>query len=271
MGKITVIGVGFSEDQLTLGAARLLESGVKVIMHTARCGAADFLDKAGVPWTSLDELYDEIEDFDEHATAAAEAVRCAASECDVAYCVIDIRDESAGLLIASGAEVIPGTSAEGALIAMCREGVMCWAASDWEDMRPLSEYSALVREIDSRELACEVKLRLSVVYPDDAQALFICEGKRTPINLYDLDRQDKYDHTCAVMVYAVREIDRKNACTMGDLESLARNSKAYASGDFDELCRDIIRFAGQCAYAEDHGEFTADDVVTAACQDIAGN
>ena len=39
MGKITVVGVGFRADQLTLRAVEVLKGAQRVILHTARCGA----------------------------------------------------------------------------------------------------------------------------------------------------------------------------------------------------------------------------------------
>ena len=73
MGKICVVGLGFTEKQLTLGALEALQSGARVILHTGRCGAAEYLNRAGISYETLDSLYETAEDFDEHAQAAAEA------------------------------------------------------------------------------------------------------------------------------------------------------------------------------------------------------
>ena len=42
MGRITVIGTGFEEKQLTLEAVELLQSGAKALLHTGRCGCAEY-------------------------------------------------------------------------------------------------------------------------------------------------------------------------------------------------------------------------------------
>ena len=122
MGKITVVGLGFTKGQLTLEAAELLKSGAKVILHTERCGAAEYMSENGVEYVSLDNLYEEYEDFDEHAEAAADAVNEAAVDADVIYGVMDIRDKSAALLAEEGARLVPGPAAEGANMAIAADG-----------------------------------------------------------------------------------------------------------------------------------------------------
>lgn len=268
MGKITVIGTGFFEEQLTLGAIRAMNAAQNVILHTRRCGAADYLNDNGIKWSSLDRLYDEYEDFDEHAQAAADAVTRAAADGNVAYCVFDIRDMSARILVAAGAEVIPGPGAEGELMALAGGEIRLFSASDWEDMNPDAACCTIVREIDSRELACEVKLRLSQAYPDDAEAFFKKGGAIRRIRLYELDRLEGYDHMCSALVMPECDPARKNACTMADLARLSRGSKLYADGDFDELCAAAAKVAARCAYAEDRGDFSLSDVITAACMDL---
>ena len=75
MGRITVVGTGWTEGQLTLDAVQLLKSGAQILLHTDRCGCAAWLRGQGIPFESLDALYDACEDFDAHAQAAAQAVR----------------------------------------------------------------------------------------------------------------------------------------------------------------------------------------------------
>ena len=101
MGCITVIGHGYEAGQLTLEAAELLQSGQKIILHTERCGCAEWLRERGIAYAALDALYERCEDFDEHARETAAAVRAAASEGDVIYGVFDVRDRSVSELLKS--------------------------------------------------------------------------------------------------------------------------------------------------------------------------
>ena len=43
MSPVTVIGCGLRREQLTLEAAQALERCDKVLLHTRRCGLADYL------------------------------------------------------------------------------------------------------------------------------------------------------------------------------------------------------------------------------------
>lgn len=262
MGNVTVIGVGFSKDQLTLGAVELLKNGAQVILHTERCGAAEYLKENNIEFTSLDYLYEEYEDFDEHADAAADAVNAAAEKGDVLYCVMDIRDKSAALLAENGAKVIPGPVSEGALMAFAAEATQLYAASDWEEMHPDAGLCTIVREIDTKELACEVKLRLMEAYPDDADVIIEASGEIRKISLYDLDRTGGYDHRFSALIMAEKDIEKLNDVSLRRLVEAARaNDDVYKEEDASELAEYMARIAGAIAYAEDRGEYTAADIM----------
>lgn len=262
MGRITVIGLGTEQKDLTLRAAELLRSGAQVILHTARCGAADYLAENGVAYASLDDLYERYEDFDEHAEAAAEAVRLAAEKGDVLYGVMDVRDASACLLAEEGATVIPGVPCEGALFARVRGQAQVFSASEWETVRLDAACFALVREIDSKELACEVKLRLMEAYPDDERTLVLRDGAVSECRLYELDRLDGYDHRFAALICPEEDLLRWNDCGLRDLMDSARRSDAfYRAGDPDRLAESAALIAGAAAYAEDRGEFSLSDIL----------
>ena len=136
MGRITIAGTGWTAGQLTLDAAGALTSGAKVILHTARCGCAEWLDAHGIAYTSLDDLYDAYEDFDEHAAAAARAVVEASQGGDVIYAVADVRDRSAVKLTElAGVDVIAGPPVEGPLLSLVVGETRCVEASDWEEFQ----------------------------------------------------------------------------------------------------------------------------------------
>ena len=99
MGKLTIVGVGIWEGQLTREAEEALTGGAKVILHTDRCPCAERLRAQGVAFDSLDALYESLEDFDEHTRAAARQVLEATESGDVAYAVLDVRDRSVGEIL----------------------------------------------------------------------------------------------------------------------------------------------------------------------------
>ena len=155
MSGITIVGTGWTRGQLTLDAADILRSGARVVLHTDRCGCAEWLREQGIAFESLDGLYETCDDFDEHIEAAARAVLDAAAEGDVVYGVFDVRDRTVPPIVASGADVsvIAGPPAEGALLALVSGETRCVEASDWEDVHFTPREHCLIRELDSRELA----------------------------------------------------------------------------------------------------------------------
>lgn len=299
MGRIIVVGHGYEVGQLTLEAVELFKSGARVILHTKRCGCADWLDQENIAYETLDALYESCEDFDEHAQAAAEAVCDAARESDVIYGVFDVRDRSVSMLLdrQKNVRVVVGPPAEGALFSRSQGSVELLEASDWENYALSSARSALIRELDSRELASEVKLKLMDVYPDET-AVFVCFGDGTMAHtqLYNLDRLKTYDHRTCALVTAERELTHlerfdferlrevirtllgPNGCPW-DRAQTHRSLKPYMIEEayevtgaideedpyhlYDELGDMLLQVLLHAEIASKHGEFDITDVMTA--------
>ena len=84
-----------------------------------------------------------------------------------------------------------------------------------------------MRELDSRELAAEVKLKLMEVYPEESEiAVRMGDGGVARTKLYNLDRLRAYDHRTCAFVPAVR--------ALGGLERYG----------FDRLCEIIETLCG---------------------------
>jgi len=263
---ITVLGVGCREGEITLKGAEILKSDARIILHTGLCPAAEWLDFERIPYETLDALYEEYEDFDEHAEAAANAVREAAKERDVVYAVMDVRDESAYILANEGAKVVAGVASDALLCAYARAQVNAFAASDCENAYIDSGFATLVREIDTREMACDVKLKLMDAYPDDGIVFVEKENGVARVPLFMLDRLEKYDHRTSVLVNpAAKPI----AFEMRDAVRAARKKRVYyENADYDSLLDAVSRVAGGAAYAEDHGEGTLREIISDACAGI---
>lgn len=211
MGKIIVIGHGYEVGQLTLEAAELLLGGTRVILHTGRCGCAEWLEKNEIAYETLDALYESCEDFDEHIEAAADAVCTAAEQGDVAYGVFDVRDRTVAELMErrpKDVRLIAGPPVEGALFAYAQGAVQLLEASDWEAYKLSSGRTALVRELDNRELASEVKLKLMDCYPDESVVYVRTSGGIARTHLYNLDRMKEYDHRTCVLVPGEKDLKK---------------------------------------------------------------
>lgn len=303
MGRITVIGTGFEEKQLTLEAVELLQSGAKALLHTGRCGCAEWLARRGIPFETLDELYEQCEDFDEHARLAAEAVCRAAEAGDVVYGVFDVRDRSVSALLGlrSDASVVPGPPTEGALMAYAGDSVQLLEASDWENYVLSPARSALVRELDSRELAAEVKLKLMEVYPEENEVLVWIGGGLAHTPLYNLDRLKGYDHRTCALAPAINDLTQLERFDVERFEKVVEvlcapggcpwdRQQTHASlrqyiveeayevvdaideGDpdhlYDELGDMLYQVVLHAEIGRRHGEFDMRDVATAISQKL---
>ena len=305
MGKITVVGAGWTRGELTLNAIEALKHSDAIVLHTDRCGCADWLKQNGMPFTSLDALYETCDDFDIHAQAAADAVMAAGSAGDLAYVVSDIRDRSVSSLIeriGTAVQVIPGPPSEGALLALVRGEARLVAASEWEQFHPSARESCLVRELDSRELASEVKLRLMEAYPEELE-VWLLQGESEPVSmpLFTLDRGDRFDHRTCLLVPAQNSITELERYDFEHLNEIMRRlcapdgcpwdrvqthaslrtcllEEAYEvidavdEGDvdhlYDELGDLLMLVALHAEIARRHGEFDISDVTTAVCQKL---
>lgn len=301
MGRITIMGAGWTRGQLTLDAVEALTSGARVILHTERCGCAEWLREKGIAFESLDALYDACEDFDAHAEAAADAVRAAAQGGDVVYAVFDVRDRSAVKLARDGgARVIAGPSAEGALLALATGEARCVEASDWEDFHLTARENCFVREIDSRALACEVKLKLMEVYPEESE-IWMLRGDAEPerVPLYAMDRGEAFDHRTCALVGAQRDIMKLERYDYEHLIEIIRFlcspqgcpwdrvqtheslrscvlEEAYEVIDaidegspehlYEELGDMLLQIVMHAEIARKHGEFDSGDITTAICE-----
>ena len=266
--NIIVLFTGFEKGDLTLDAVYALSSAGKVILHTGRCACAEYLTEQGIAFDTLDELYETSEDFDEHTEQAMKRLTAAAKEAgekNVVFCAFDSNDETARAVIAKypSCRVIGGSPLK-ELESRMKGSCLTVSAVSLQDacVSPLN--GILVREIDSAVLAGEVKLVLTAVYGDEADAyLRLPGGKVKKIALYELDMQKQYDHRCACLVNAG---EGANA----DFETVLRAQKtAFMGGEAPEedavvraaadLAKDII--AGECC-----GAFTVQDIMNEAKQ-----
>lgn len=298
MNKIVVLGHGYEIGQLTLEAVELLQSGAKIILHTERCGCADWLRQKEIAFESLDTLYETCEDFDEHAQAAADTVLKAAETDDVIYGVFDVRDRSVVLLTKEkNVRVVAGPPVEGALLAQAQGTVQMLEASNWEEYAFSASRSALIRELDNRALASEVKLKLMEVYPEESVVWVQTAGNKVSrVPLVNLDRLKEYDHRTCVLVAAEHDLLKLERYDFDDLRRIVAKlcsfdgcpwdreqthrslrpylvEEAYEVIDaineddpfhlYDELGDMLLQVALHADIAHRYGEFEMSDVTTA--------
>lgn len=121
---INIVGLGCDPADLSAAAERLLRSGIHIILRTGTCPAAEGVRALGVPFDTLDGIYESSRSFDTLNKKLAAAVLEAAKESEVAYCVEGsvADDVSAQLVLKRSKEVrvFAGVSKADAAFAAAR-------------------------------------------------------------------------------------------------------------------------------------------------------
>ena len=265
MNELTIVGLGFTEDALTLGAIRAMRGAGKVILRTERCAAAEYLRREGVPFETLDALYERAEDFAELNRLCAEAVAEAARADRVAYGVFDLRDASVAelLRLRPDAALVAGPLGEGALIAFAGDDAMLLNASDWADFRLDAWHGALLREVATRQLAGECKLVLMDCYPEEsAVAALLPDGSLRRLPLCEIDRlpDEAYDHRLSFAVPAERDFTKLRRFGVTQLIEILRRLRAPGGCPWDReqthasIRQDLLEEAYEAADAIDRAD-----------------
>lgn len=298
--EIYIVQTGLTEGELTLCAAEALKKAETIVLHTARCGAAHFLTKNNIPFSSLDFVYEEAEDFDEHIDLTVKYLLSLNAD-TVYYLVIDSDDETVRALAKRGIPLhFIGQKTRGGLTAFSNGAYLTVSATDANNAHFSSVNDTLITEIDSRALASDVKLLLMDKYPDETDVYFLKNDCVTKIQLTDLDRMDGYDHTVCCLVPAVRDLLKLERYDFSHLLTLCRRLRdpvdgcpwdkeqtheslrrdaleeayelqdAIEKGDefglIEELGDVLFAVALQIQIGIEHGEFTDTDVITGVVQ-----
>lgn len=311
MNVITIVPVSTGDmSLLTVAALDALRGAGQIILRTARHPAAAWLEENRLAFESLDTLYEQAETFDAFNQTAAQYVIAASLQGDVVYAVTDAALDSTVAALLESVEdkskvsVLPGVSHAGRCLALAQAGFEILRLSAAEAFLRADELnpsiSCFLSEVHSRACAGACKLKLMRVLDDRTMISFFngdASGKLTmrTIPLFELDRQDQYDHLTACL-YTAAPLEERKRFGMDDLYAVMRRLRskggcpwdqeqthesllpnlleesyeyidAVREADHEHMCEELgdvllqvifhAVIAGQC------GEFTLPDVTTA--------
>ena len=195
----SIVITGFSPDDLSFGAQKQLKEAKNIVLHTGRCYLSGWLEENGIAFSTLDEVYESAADFDEHIDRVL-ALLEQADRCT--FCVMDTSDETAKALVRRQPSArVYGGGAFAGLEIRSEGSFVTLSATQAVDAALSPLCGALVREIDTRLLAGEVKLKLEDVYGEEASVYFrMPEGDIAALKIDNLDRLKAYDHRCACLI-----------------------------------------------------------------------
>lgn len=234
--KITLIGLGISEGDITIRAKSALDNASEIIARTSR--AESFKSLNGYEVRTLDNLFESSRNFDTLNKKLAAEVLSAAKEHDVCYCVDGAvcEDVACSIILKKhrDCEVLESVSkASYALNAAKTCGnTACLSAYDVQSLK--SCRAAAVYDIDCEYIAGVVKEKLSYIFGEERICIFVRGGVSTKIKIYEIDRQKNYDMTCAVVV-SEEEFLKKERYDYADLEQIVRLLRAPNGCPWDRV------------------------------------
>ena len=225
--KIIIVGLGTgSKDELTIGALNALKSGSKVILRTERHGIIPFLKEEGIDFTSMDDIYDKYESFDEIYPQMINRVLEQAEEGSVVVgvpghpmvgerFVFDLLRELESMRnkgFAYECEVLSGISHAHAVLGKIGrghpEGLKNLTAAELQEGQLDPGLPAIITGLDNPVLAGEVKLALLNVYPPELKVIHTRYEEDGSLileefPLHTLDHLRKFDHTSCLYLPAL--------------------------------------------------------------------
>lgn len=264
MHEIIVVTLGPGARQhLTLGAVEALRSAKTIVLRTVHHGAAEWLTEQNLPFTTLDVLYEQSEDFDSLTASATDHLLALARKGKVCFGVADPGSDEVVRRLRSLEEaklrVVPGVMLASPFLAAQdtpQPLLVCDAMrlNVYDAQRPLC-----LTEINSRALAGDCKLKLLEHYDADAPLYFFPPGEGgtrrcVHTTLEELDRQPRYNHTAGALLLPGTPF-QKTRYDVQDLVLLMRRLRAPDGCPWDReqthqsLSRYLVEEANEAAHA----------------------
>ena len=299
---ITIIGLGAQKGDVTQRALDALRRADRVLVRTAAHPSVQSLREAGIPFETLDALYERCRTYETLTRAIVREVRRAGREGNVCYCVDgSVTEDGAARALATGrTAVIDGVSKASAAAACAGvfgayTAMSAYEAAERELTAPLVLY-----DLADRSLASDVKLALAERFGDEADVALVAGGKVKKIKLYELDRQSGYTVDTALVLYDVPLLQKKRF-DLYDLLAILRRLRAPDGcpwdrvqthesirincleeayelvdaidlDDPDKMCEEAGDVLMQAAFhtliEEERGHFTMTDVVSGTCEKL---
>ncbi|MBE5743045.1 MAG: nucleoside triphosphate pyrophosphohydrolase [Clostridiales bacterium] len=302
--KITLIGLGVKDGDISLAGYQSATCGKKVFLRTALsvCGKA-VLDR-GINAIPLDFVYEKSKNFDTLSRNLAKEVLSASKTEEVVYLVDGdvVDDVSCSIIIKKhkDVEIIPCVSKASYFASKVglSGGYQSSSAYDIEG-RELT-LPLVVYDIDNSFIASKVKLAISDRFGDEIPCYKFFNGNFKKIKIYELDFETEFDYSSAIVIDALPLIE-KTRFSLDDLHEIVKVLRSENGCPWDRaqtkesIRQDVIEEAyelvdainredeaGMCeesgdlilqavfstVFAEERKCFTLRDAVSGICQKL---
>lgn len=234
---ITVVGLGVKYGDLTKAGEEAIadaaKAGGKILVRTAKTPSYESVLALGLPHETLDFVYEKSRTFETlNRNLVKEVFRFREN---VVYLVDGAasEDNSVKRLLKSAGKknvrIVDGVSKIGAIASLAAfKGCSYQAVSACELQEIASDdglsLPLIVYDLDGADLAADVKLLLSDRFGEETQATFLRldKGQKKNVPIYALDRQKKYDCSCAVAIEKIPLLEKKRFSSYDVLTVLRR-------------------------------------------------
>lgn len=231
---ITLIGLGTQEGDLTKAAESALKKADKIFARTAE--TESYKNLAGFTVEPLDSIFLSSRNFDTLNKNLAKKVLDEGKDKTVCYCVDGAvsEDEACKIILkkSKSVEVCEGVSRISKIRNLAKLQTSSVTALSAYTVRTLKSCrAAVVYDIDDDYAASEVKQVLTDLFGEESLCTFVRGNTAKKIKVYEIDRQKKYDFTCAVAIE----------------EDEFLKKERY---DFSDLCHlvELLRAPGGCPW-----------------------
>ena len=221
--SIIIVNIASGDpDILNMKTVRAIREGGRLILRTSRTPLVPWLEQEKIAYSSLDDLYNQVEDFDQLASSIADYLWSEAKLSPVVYAVADLMTDSTVSLLfhsrpaAGQITVIPGVGLSDLYHSSARSvlsdsDLRTVSATDFISGSYEPNTSVLITELDNPILAGEVKLRLSSCLDDESKIVYL-HHQDIPdmMMLYELDRLPQIDHLSAVLIPGSGYLERNH-------------------------------------------------------------
>lgn len=223
--EITLVGIGFGKDDMTLSAYEAVKNCKKVFLRTALSVSGKAVLDRGIDAIPLDFVYEKSKNFDTLSKNLANEVLKASKTEPVVYLVDgNVAEDTSCSIIRSkckNVKIIPGVSKAGYYLASLGisggyQAVSAYDISNMDLTLPLVVY-----DIDSTFMASSVKLTVADKFGDEIPCYKFFNGKYTKIKLYELDFNCEFDYTSAIVIDKL-SLTQKTRFTLDDLREIVK-------------------------------------------------
>ena len=215
-------------DFLSMQTIKTISESKTLVLRTAQSSIVPWLNQKKIPFLSLDDLYEQAEDFDRLSDSIAERLWSLACHSPVIYAVSDIiTDTSVRALfrtkpLQGTIRTVPGTGLSDfyrtAVVHLLPDSDLRTVSSlDFLSCTMDPNCSILITELDNPILAGDIKIHLSAILEDEYKVFYLHDqDKPIQFSLFEMDRLPSYDHLSAILIPRT-DFLKRNRFVLNDL------------------------------------------------------